>query len=65
MSFMRFVKSVDELTNAGIKMAEVNKLKEAHIATVGAVLATPTKVGETVNNFRCCVWLDHTSGRVL
>lgn len=36
--------SVDELANAGIKMAEVNKLKEAHIATVGAVLATPTKV---------------------
>lgn len=35
--------SVEELTNAGIKMAEINKLKEANLATVGAVLATPTK----------------------
>ncbi|CAN0349747.1 unnamed protein product [Ectocarpus sp. 12 AP-2014] len=34
---------VEELTNAGIKMAEINKLKEANLATVGAVLATPTK----------------------
>lgn len=38
------LQSVEELANAGIKMAEINKLKEASIATVGAVLATPTKV---------------------
>ena len=35
--------SVEELTNAGIKMAEINKLKEANLATVGSVLASPTK----------------------
>ena len=34
---------MEELTNAGIKMAEINKLKEANLATVGAVLAAPTK----------------------
>ncbi|CAM9409365.1 unnamed protein product [Ectocarpus fasciculatus] len=38
-----FEDCVEELTNAGIKMAEINKLKEANLATVGAVLATPTK----------------------
>lgn len=43
--------SVDELANAGIKMAEVNKLKEAHIATVGAVLATPTKVRRCLKGY--------------
>ena len=36
--------SVEELTNSGIKMAEINKLKEANLVTVGAVLAAPTKV---------------------
>ncbi|CAM9892125.1 unnamed protein product, partial [Laminaria digitata] len=35
--------NVEELTNAGIKMAEINKLKESNLATVGAVLAAPTK----------------------
>lgn len=42
------VKSVDELANAGIKMAEITKLKEARIVTVGGVLATPTKVREII-----------------
>ncbi|CAM9347062.1 unnamed protein product, partial [Discosporangium mesarthrocarpum] len=36
--------SVDELTNAGIKVAEINKLKEAHIATVGGLLHAPRKL---------------------
>lgn len=34
---------MEELANAGIKMAEITKLKEASIATVGKLLATPTK----------------------
>lgn len=40
---------MEELANAGIKMAEINKLKDASIATVGAVLATPTKA--------CCSYI--------
>ena len=40
---MPFSQSVEELANAGIKMADITKLKEASIATIGALLATPTK----------------------
>lgn len=42
---------MEELANAGIKMAEINKLKDANIATVGAVLATPTKTLLAIRGF--------------
>ncbi|CAM9395321.1 unnamed protein product, partial [Choristocarpus tenellus] len=43
--------SVDELANAGIKMAEINKLKEVHIATIGSLLHTSRKVLLTIKGF--------------
>ncbi|CAM9822072.1 unnamed protein product, partial [Sphacelaria rigidula] len=45
------LQSVEELANAGIKMAEVNKLKEARIVTIGAVLSTPTKTLLAIRGF--------------
>eukprot|EP00903_Cladosiphon_okamuranus_P012088 g11347.t1 len=43
--------SVEELANAGVKMADIDKLKDASIATVGAVLATPTKTLLAIRGF--------------